>query len=149
MLDALQASVIEANKHLTKEECIKYITSFTMFTPINMDKETGIKKKVEFTMDILNNDLYPHCHNVVQKTYFLGYMTNRLLQASFEITKGDDRDSYVNKRVDLTGTLLNNLFRNYFNKLVKDMEKQVIREINTGSWKSTDDYENIINLTNI
>jgi DNA-directed RNA polymerase beta subunit len=29
------------------------------------------------------------------------------------------------------------------------MEKQVIREINTGSWKSTDDFENIINLTNI
>jgi DNA-directed RNA polymerase II subunit RPB2 len=29
------------------------------------------------------------------------------------------------------------------------MEKQIIREINTGSWKSTDDYENIINLTNI
>ena len=149
MLDALQASVIEANRHLTKEDCIKYITSFAIFTPINMDKETGIKKKVEFTMDILNNDLYPHCHNVVQKIYFLGYMTNRLLQASFEITKGDDRDSYVNKRIDLTGTLLNNLFRNYFNKLVKDMEKQVVREINTGSWKSTDDYENIINLTNI
>jgi len=149
MLNALQASVIEANKHLTKEDCIKYITSFAMFTPINMDKETGIKKKIEFTMDILNNDLYPHCHNIVQKTYFLGYMTNRVLQASFEITKCDDRDSYVNKRVDLTGTLLNNLFRNYFNKLVKDMEKQVVREINTGSWKSTDDYENIINLTNI
>jgi DNA-directed RNA polymerase II subunit RPB2 len=29
------------------------------------------------------------------------------------------------------------------------MEKQIIREINTGSWKSTDDYESIINLTNI
>ena len=29
------------------------------------------------------------------------------------------------------------------------MEKQIIREINNGSWKSTDDYENIINLTNI
>ena len=29
------------------------------------------------------------------------------------------------------------------------MEKQVIKEINTGSWKSTEDYENIINLTNI
>ena len=29
------------------------------------------------------------------------------------------------------------------------MEKQVIREINTGSWKSTDDYDSIINLTNI
>jgi len=149
MLHALQASIIEANKHLTQEECIKYITSFVMYTPINMDKETGSKKKLEFTMDILNNDLFPHCHNLTQKIYFLGYMTNKLLVSSFEIVKQDDRDSYINKRVDLTGTLLNNLFRNYFNKLVKDMEKQVIREINTGSWKSTDDYENIINLTNI
>ena len=149
MLEALQASIIDANKHLTQEECVRFITTFVMYTPINMDKETGAKKKHEFTMDILNNDLFPHCHNLVQKIYFLGYMTNKLLMASFEIIKQDDRDSYVNKRVDLTGALLNNLFRNYFNKLVKDMEKQIIREINTGSWKSTDDYENIINLTNI
>jgi DNA-directed RNA polymerase beta subunit len=149
MLDALQASIIEANKHLTQEECIKYITSFAMYTPINMDKETGIKKKYDFTLDILSNDLFPHCHNITQKIYLLGYMTNKLILASLEIIKQDDRDSYVNKRVDLTGTLLNNLFRNYFNKVVKDMEKQIIREINNGSWKSTDDYENIINLTNI
>ena len=148
-LEALQASVIESDKHLTQEECIKYITSFAMYTPINMDKETGAKKKHEFTLDILNNDLFPHCHNMEQKIYFLGYMANKLLMAYFEIIKADDRDSYLNKRVDGTGTLLNNLYRNYFNKLVKDMEKQVIREINTGSWRSKDDYENIINLTNI
>ena len=53
------------------------------------------------------------------------------------------------KRIDLTGTLLNNLYRNYFNKLVKDMIKQTIRELNIGSWKSNDDYLNIINRTNI
>jgi DNA-directed RNA polymerase II subunit RPB2 len=149
MIQSLQASIIEANKYITQEECIRYITSFVMYTPINMDKETGSKKKLEFAMEILQNDLFPHCHNMEQKIYFLGYMTHRLLLVSFEIVKHDDRDSYLNKRVDLTGTLLNNLFRNYFNKLVKDMEKQVIREINTGSWKSTDDYANIINLTNI
>ena len=57
----------------------------------------------------------------------------------------DDRDSYVNKRIDLTGTLLNNLFRNYLNKVVKDIQKQTVREINNGSWKSNEDYENIIN----
>jgi DNA-directed RNA polymerase II subunit RPB2 len=149
MLNALQASIIESNKYMTQDECIKYITSFAMYTPINMDKETGTKKKLEFTLDILNNDLFPHCHNHTQKIYFLGYMANKLLLAYFERLKQDDRDSYLNKRVDLTGTLLNNLFRNYFNKLVKDMEKQIIREINTGSWKSSDNYENIINLTNI
>jgi len=149
LIEALQASIIEANGHLTQESCIKYITSFAMYTPINVDKETGARKKHDFTMDILNNDLFPHCQNASQKIYFLGYMTKQLLNASFELRKADDRDSYVNKRVDLTGSLLNNLFRNYFNKLVKDMEKQILREINTGSWKSTDDYENIINPTNI
>ena len=149
MTQSLQASVIDSNTHMTKEECIKYITAFVMYTPINMDKETGIKKKHEFTLDILNNDLFPHCNNSTHKIYFLGYMANKLLQVSSKWIKPDDRDSYLNKRVDLTGVLLNNLFRNYFNKLVKDMEKQIIKEINTGSWKSTDDYQNIINQTNI
>jgi DNA-directed RNA polymerase beta subunit len=149
MLSNLQASIIEANKYMTKDEAIKYITSFVIYTPINMDRDTGIRKKHEFTMDVLQNDLYPHCHTIQQKIYFLGYMANKLMQANFEWIKGDDRDSYINKRVDLTGSSLNNLFRNYFNKLVKDMEKQVIKEINTGSWRSKEDYLNIINLTNI
>ena len=149
MMQGLQASIIDANAYMTQEECIRYITSFVMYTPINMDRELGIKKKHEFTLDILNNDLFPHCNQSQHKVYFLGYMTNKLLQASLKWVKQDDRDSYLNKRVDLTGVLLNNLFRNYFNKLVKDMEKQIIKEINTGSWKSTDDYQNIINQTNI
>ena len=50
-------------------------------------------------------------------------MTNKLLRTSFGWRKQDDRDSYINKRIDLTGTLLNNLFRNYFNKLVKEYAK--------------------------
>ena len=145
----LQASIIEANSIMNQAEAIKFITAHAMYTPINMDKETGARKKYEFTLDILTNDLFPHCNTPIQKYYFLGYMANKLLQVSFKWTIQDDRDSYLNKRVDLTGALLNNLFRNYFNKLVKDMEKQVIKEINTGSWKSTDDYLNILNPTNI
>ena len=79
----------------------------------------------------------------------LGYMTNILLQTSFGWLLESDRDSYINKRVDLTGPLLNNLLRNYFNKLVKDMKKQIVKEINNGSWRSNEDYLNIVNLTNI
>ena len=43
-----------------------------MFTPINMDKESGAKKKREFTVEVLNNDLFPHCHNKTSKNIFLG-----------------------------------------------------------------------------
>ena len=149
LLNLLQASIIDANKYCTQQEAFNYIMTQVIFTPLNMDKETGAKKKLEFTNDVINNDLFPHCKISTQKIYFLGYMTNKLLQTSIGLRSVDDRDSYVNKRIDLTGILLNNLFRNYFNKLVKDMQKQVIREINNGSWKSNEDYYNIINLTNI
>ena len=149
MLENLQASIIEANKYMTYEDAVKYITGFVSYTPINMDKETGALKKHQFALEVLQNDLFPHCQTLKQKIYFLGYMANKLMQVSFDWIKGDDRDSYLNKRIDLTGTSLNNLFRNYFNKLVKDMEKQVVKEINNGSWRSNEDYLNIVNLTNI
>jgi len=149
IINGLQGSIIDANSIMTKEDAINYIMNNVMFTPINMDKEAGMKKKLDFTMDILNNDLFPHCHNGTQKVYFLGYMANKLLRCSLGWIPVDDRDSYLNKRIDLTGTLLNNLFRNYFNKLVKDMQKQIVREINNGSWRSTEDYLSIINSTNV
>ena len=149
ILQFLQSSIIDAGKYMTQEDALRHITASAAYTPMNMDKETGSKKKREFTMEVLNNDLFPHCKTLEQKLYLLGYMANKLIQTSFGWRAPDDRDSYLNKRIDLTGTLLNNLFRNYFNKLVKEMQKQVIREINNGSWRSTEDYENIINMTNI
>lgn len=120
-------------------------------TDCNKEGETKIHlaKKKKFTLDVLQNDLFPHCKTLEQKKYFLGYMANKLLQTSLGIIKQDDRDSYVNKRIDMTGTSLNNLFRNHFNKLVKDMEKQIAKEIKNGSWRSTEEYLNIVNLTNI
>ncbi len=149
LLEALQASIIDANGIMTQEDAIRYFTSQVIYTPINMDKESGATKKREFAQEVLHNDLFPHCNTDKQRIFFLGYMAHKLLCAFFEINKQDDRDSYLNKRVDLTGALLNNLFRNYFNKLVKDMSKQVVREINTGSWRSTEDYLGIINDTNM
>ena len=149
LLDFLKASIIDGNKYMTRDEAIQHISSYAAYTPINMDRETGIQKKREFTIDILNNDIFPHCKSKKQKIYLMGYMANKLIKTELGMQKTDDRDSYINKRIELTGTLLNNLFRNYFNKLVKEMQKYIIREVNNGSWRSTEDYQNIINMTNI
>jgi DNA-directed RNA polymerase II subunit RPB2 len=150
ILGCLEASIIESNKYMTAVDAFQYIVNnVTYIAAPSYDRDIGILKKRQFAMDVLNNDLFPHCKTLIQKTYFLGYMTNKLLQASLGWIEMDDRDSYLNKRIDLTGTSLNNLFRNYFNKLVKDMEKQVVREIKNGSWRSKEDFINIINLTNI
>ena len=149
MLFGLKASIVQASKYITKEDALDYIVNLAMYTPINMEKEAGERKKKEFTISVLENDLFPHCKTETQKKYFLGFMANKLLSTSFGWITPSDRDSYINKRIDLAGTLLNNLFRNYFNKLVKDMQKQIVREINNGSWKSTENYTNIINQTNV
>jgi DNA-directed RNA polymerase II subunit RPB2 len=149
LLKFLNASVVEANYCMTKEDALKHITSYVAFIPMNMDKDSGLKKKQDFTLEVLSNDLFPHCQTPEQKIYFIAYMANKLIQTALGWIKPNDRDSYVNKRIDLTGQLLNNLFRNYFNKLVKEMQKNVIKEINNGSWRSSDDYENIISASNI
>ena len=127
LLRFIQASVIYGNKYMTKESAMEHITTYVAYTPLNMDKETGQRKKQEFAKEVLESDLFPHCQTVSQKLYLLGYMAQKLIKTSQGIFKEDDRDSYTNKRIELTVTLLNNLFRNYFNKLVKEMQKQIIR----------------------
>ena len=151
-LKCLQASIIESNKYLTQEDAIRRITSHVTYVSTNpnqTDKEYGARKRREYAMDILTNDIFPHCKTQLQRLYLLGHMANKLLNVSLGYLPPDDRDSYLNKRIDLTGTLLNNLFRNYFNRMVKEMRTQLLREINTGSWRSKEDFENILNPANV
>jgi DNA-directed RNA polymerase II subunit RPB2 len=149
ILNYLKASILQTSDCVTYEDCLKYVINSVIYTPLNMDKDEGQKKKREFALDVLTNDLFPNCVTDTEKIYLLGYMTNRIIKCALGHIPSDDRDCYNNKRIELTGTLMNNLFRNYFNKVVKDIQKRVIREINNGSWKSTEDYTSIITLTNI
>ena len=66
--------MIDANEYMTEERALAYITSQVAYTPMNMDKETGLKKKQEFASEVLGNDLFPHCTTKAQKLYMLGYM---------------------------------------------------------------------------
>ena len=128
----------------------KQIAFYKYILEIVQNRKKHIKKtkskKREYTLDIFQNELFPHCKSLPQKLYLLGLMTNRLIQTALGWIETDDRDSYLNKRIELTGTLLNNLFRNLYSRFIKDFEKHIIREINTGSWN---DPSKIINSTNI
>ena len=134
----LRGSLIESSTCLTQEDAHAYLTSHISF--MTYDKT---KTKQDFIPDILNG-MFIHCKTLEQRIYLLGYMANKLVMCSLKRMPCDDRDSYLNKRISLTGDLLNDLYRIYFNKLVKDMSRQIIREVNTGSWKSKEDYLSII-----
>ena len=71
----------------------------------------------------------------------LMYVTNRIPE--------DDRDSFVNKRVDTPGIMLGNLFRQSFTRLIKDATTILNREISAGAWKLTNNFHNIVTNNNI
>ena len=103
-------------------------------------------KKQLYTQEILNNEFFPHCKSQIQKVYLLGLVANRLIQTALGWLQPADRDSYMNKRVELPGTLINNLFRNLYGRFVKEFDKHILREINSGSWS---DPSNIMHSGNI
>ena len=97
ILYRLSGSIVDGYDIKSYNDAIQYITSNVMFTPINMDKESGQQKKREFAIDVVENDLFPHCRSKNEKIYFLGYMANKLIKASLGWSKLDDRDDYKNK----------------------------------------------------
>jgi DNA-directed RNA polymerase II subunit RPB2 len=104
--------------------------------------------------DILNIELFPHVgikqESMYAKACFLGHMTRKVLWVSCGRIPKDDRDGYPNKRVDLPGFLLANLFRSYFaTKMVKDIRASLNKEIHNGSWKASGNFEEILNPSNI
>ena len=85
---------------------------------------------------ILESEFLPHVsttrEGIYRKTYFVGYMVNRLIQASLGRTPEDDRDYYGKKRLDMAGSLLSGLFRQLFRNMVDDMMKYIKRDVEMG-----------------
>lgn len=67
-------------------------------------------------LHILADYFLPHIGeiNFLEKAFFLGHMTNQLLLTALKIEAPTDRDNYKYKRVELVGSLLKDLFREYF-----------------------------------
>lgn len=109
--------------------------------------------KERLISEILAEEVLPHVGGadmLYEKACFLAAMTKKVLDVYFNKMSYDDRDAYPNKKVELPGNLLGNLFRFYFGtKVVKDMKSTITKEIHNGSWKATGKFENIINSTNV
>jgi DNA-directed RNA polymerase II subunit RPB2 len=99
----------------------------------------------------LKTEVLPHVgHDFRQKAFFLGFMVNRLLLRYFKYFPLDDRDSYINKRVDLPGLLLANLYKtNWTTKFLKDVSNALKKEIDRGQWKASGNIDEIISPANI
>jgi DNA-directed RNA polymerase II subunit RPB2 len=101
---------------------------------------------------ILTRDFLPHMGITIDKlpykARYLGKMINKLLNTFLGKIEIDDRDSFINKKIDLPGTLMSQLFRQYFRKMINDCGKY-FKKKNNGNHINPIDAIKFIKFTTI
>jgi DNA-directed RNA polymerase II subunit RPB2 len=148
-LKLLKPSIEEASNIHTNTLALEYLTKYIHIqgTPkeIKIDNDFKIKKLKE----ALREELFSHIGtSLKKKALTLGLMVKKLLDLFLGKIEQDNRDSYINKRIDTPGILLSNIFRQYFTKMIKDMKNSIMKEMNQGAWRASNKTEDIVNATN-
>jgi len=120
--------VHDANRIFTQETALKYIASFTKRRTI-----TGV-------LDILMNYFLPHIgtNNYLDKAYFVGFMVAKMLRVFSGEEKATDRDNFKYKRIELTGSLIYDLFREYY--LIQ--KREIALKLDSEYYYHKDKYDN-------
>jgi DNA-directed RNA polymerase II subunit RPB2 len=140
-------TIMEAKDVQTQEQALAWISTQVNSWSSRTTKQMRIQ-------DVLNIECFPHVgikeDSWYEKACFLAHVVRKVLWVNSSRISNDDRDGYPNKRVDLPGFLLANLFRTYFtSKMVKDIRASIGKEIHSGSWRASGNFEDIINVSNI
>jgi DNA-directed RNA polymerase II subunit RPB2 len=148
MIDVIRVSLDhcknEANIRIqTEEEAYDYLINklkvLRRYTETNKDVKV-LQKKLHLKT-LLNRSFIPHIEgSLKEKAYYLGYMINKLLKVFMGRENVDDRDSYVNKRVDNVGDLMMELFRQKFKIMMSDCNNFFL--------KRNDNDEKPVNIIN-
>ena len=111
-------SIHDANKFFNQQNALEFIAELTK------------RGTVSGVIEILSDYFLPHIgeFNFLEKAYFLGYMVNRLLKVYNKEEKPTDRDNFRFKRVELSGSLLYDLFREYYLIQKKDITRKIDEE---------------------
>jgi DNA-directed RNA polymerase II subunit RPB2 len=126
MIDSLNGSMNAAHPIYTRDRAIDYIKSFTKEESENMME------------DILQNQFLPHIENNYKlKAIYLGWMIRKILRVYFNLEKPTDRDDFRNKRFQLAGHLINELFANHYKDRVKEMVGNLDRIYNENKSRYT------------
>ena len=93
-------------------------TVYTQSAALFFISQLLIKNKtIEKTMEILSDYFLPHVGemNFKEKAHYLGYMVFRLLSVKMQIEPPTNRDNFKYKRMETAGSLISQLFREYYN----------------------------------
>ncbi len=83
--------------------------------------------------EVIDGFLLPHIGQDeparLAKAYYLAMMATKAIERSYGLRGKDDKDHYTNKRLELSGKLMEHLFRYSFKYFVKDLRFQIDRTV--------------------
>lgn len=153
LVNILKPSIRESSCIQTQEIALRFLDGLARGTAISEAIMSPLSKRNRMSlMDTLCNYLLPHVGtDLTLKAHYLGYMINLTLSSVIGLEKPTCRDSYLAKRVDISGFLIAQLFRDLYFRL----QKATIENINikfSSLSKETDGqvlFENQINRSSI
>ena len=104
---------------------------------------------VEHVKSVIMTDIFPNIEEIENKGKYLGYLVLQFIKTVIGTLPISDRDSYIYKRVDISGFKLTELFQESYIKLRDDIRIRLDREYYYGSYKEKNEYDKIINNNNI
>jgi DNA-directed RNA polymerase beta subunit len=88
------------------------------------DKDIKHAQKKHFIVNLLKQNILPHVHGgLMEKAYQICYCINKLLKAQLKKINLDDRDSFVNKRIDSVGDLMFELYKQQHKKMMSECKR--------------------------
>jgi DNA-directed RNA polymerase II subunit RPB2 len=145
MVDFLYYSLRDGAFLYTQDQALEWLKSYIQYD------------NIDYARYILVHDLFPNMNegtgdgmqiSLTKKALFLGHVAFHISRICLGMEKESDRDNYAFKRVDLSGFLMGNLFRNYYNEFRNECRSAIDKAYNYGPWKKDGDVVQVINASN-
>ena len=135
-IDFFIPSIHDSRNIFTQETALQYVATFTK------------RGTISGVLDILMNYFLPHIgdQNFLDKAYFVGYMVMKLLRVYNKEDLPTDRDSFRFKRIELPGSLIYDLFREYYLIQKRDIALKIDSENYYHSGKYKNNFIGLIDL---
>jgi len=116
IFNLLQPS-LDCDEIRTQNEAIEFLSDYVLVSQV--------ENKIAATKKVLRDKLLQNVPTQFMKVYYLGHMTFQLLSTVIGRRHEDDRDHYGKKRIESAGSLINNLFKSVWKRVIREAKTKL------------------------
>jgi len=156
-MNFLRPSIVHGNNIKIKDADGGHIISLKTMADAHLNlKNRTYFKSIQHVKSLLTLDLFPNIEDadgnasgLREKGIYLGYLIKQVIKTVLGIIPPSDRDSYIFKRVDISGYLLSQLFQETYGKFRKNIRNELDKYYKFGHIETTGKLEDLVNKSNL